>query len=53
MAPKLGISVIAEGIETEAQRTILAAAGCDFGQGFFFSRPLRAAHFEIWPFSVI
>jgi len=46
MAHKLGIRVIAEGIETEPQRTILAAAGCDFGQGFFFSRPLRAAQFE-------
>lgn len=48
MAHKLGIRVIAEGIETEAQQTILTAAGCDFGQGFFFSRPLKAAQFEQW-----
>jgi diguanylate cyclase (GGDEF)-like protein/PAS domain S-box-containing protein len=38
MAHKLGKKVIAEGIETEAQRAILAGAGCDYGQGFLFSK---------------
>ena len=46
MAHKLGIKVIAEGIETESQRALLAAAGCDYGQGYLFSRPVPAAEFE-------
>jgi diguanylate cyclase (GGDEF)-like protein len=39
MAHKLGIQVIAEGIETDAQRTTLAGFSCDFGQGYLFARP--------------
>jgi diguanylate cyclase (GGDEF)-like protein/PAS domain S-box-containing protein len=46
MAHKLGIKVIAEGIETEQQRGLLAEAGCDFGQGYLFSKPLTAEEFE-------
>jgi diguanylate cyclase (GGDEF)-like protein/PAS domain S-box-containing protein len=46
MAHKLGIKVIAEGIETTQQRDLLAAAGCDYGQGYLFSRPLPADEFE-------
>jgi diguanylate cyclase (GGDEF)-like protein/PAS domain S-box-containing protein len=46
MAHKLGIQVIAEGIETEVQRDLLAAAGCDYGQGYLFARPLTADAFE-------
>ncbi len=45
MAQKLGIEVVAEGIETEDQRTLLATAGCRLGQGFLFSRPLPADAF--------
>ena len=40
MAHKLGLTVVGEGIETEAQRELLAAAGCNYGQGFLFSRPI-------------
>jgi hypothetical protein len=40
MAHKLDINVVAEGIETDAQRERLADAGCDFGQGYLFSPPL-------------
>jgi diguanylate cyclase (GGDEF)-like protein/PAS domain S-box-containing protein len=39
MGHKLGIKVIAEGVETAEQRDLLAAAGCDYGQGYLFSRP--------------
>ena len=40
MAHKLGLTVVAEGIETEAQRDRLTLAGCDYGQGFLFATPL-------------
>jgi diguanylate cyclase (GGDEF)-like protein len=40
MAHALGITALAEGIETAAQYAILVSLGCDLGQGFFFSRPM-------------
>lgn len=46
MAHELGMKVIAEGIETEAQRDLLIAAGCDYGQGYLFSKPVPADVFE-------
>ena len=46
MAHKLGIQVIAEGIESAGQHDLLTKAGCDFGQGSLFSRPLPAKEFE-------
>jgi len=46
MAHKLGIKVIAEGVETEEQRGLLAAAGCDFGQGYLFSKPVPAGELD-------
>ena len=46
MAHKLGLKVIAEGIETPEQRDLLAAAGCDYGQGYLFSRAVPADEFE-------
>lgn len=46
MAHKLGKKVIAEGIETQEQRDLLLAAGCDFGQGYLFSKPVSAIEFE-------
>jgi diguanylate cyclase (GGDEF)-like protein/PAS domain S-box-containing protein len=46
MAHKLGIIVIAEGVETEQQRDLLAVAGCDYVQGYLYSKPLPADEFE-------
>ena len=40
MAHALGMTAIAEGVETEAQRDELAAIGCDGAQGYLFARPL-------------
>lgn len=40
MAHRLGISVIAEGIESEQQRELLSAAACDLAQGYLFSEAL-------------
>lgn len=50
MAHKLGKKVIAEGIETQTQLDLLIAAGCDYGQGYLFSKPIPAKEFEkrIW-----
>ena len=42
MAHVLGLKVVAEGVETRAQLELLAAQGCDFAQGYLFSRPLSA-----------
>ncbi len=46
MAHKLGLKVIAEGIETEEQRKLLLEMGCDYGQGYLFSKPLPVADYE-------
>jgi EAL domain-containing protein (putative c-di-GMP-specific phosphodiesterase class I) len=42
MSKSLGLSTIAEGIETEAQHDFLLRAGCVEGQGYLYSYPLKA-----------
>jgi len=49
MSNKLGINVIAKGVETEQQRQILIDAGCDYAQGYLFSSAVPASSF---PFSL-
>jgi len=48
LARGLGIGVIAEGVETEAQRDFLAESGCYAYQGYFFSHPLPVGEFELF-----
>lgn len=47
MAHKLGLKVIAEGVETIAQRDLLQAMGCDYAQGYSFAKALPAESIEL------
>ncbi|MGM8887302.1 EAL domain-containing protein, partial [Psychrobacter sp. 1U2] len=42
LATALDMSAVAEGIETEQQRDLLLQMGCDYGQGYWFGRPVSA-----------
>ena len=46
LGQSLGLGVIGEGVETEAQRNFLAVSGCHAYQGYFFSKPLPVDGFE-------
>jgi EAL domain-containing protein (putative c-di-GMP-specific phosphodiesterase class I) len=48
LAHALGLTVVAEGVDTEAQRVWLAQAGCDHLQGYLFSPPVPADTITAW-----
>lgn len=48
MAHRLGLSVVAEGVESEAAARLLSDWGCDTLQGYFFSKPRGADEFLTW-----
>ena len=48
MAKNFNCQVVAEGIETQTQSDILSALGCEFAQGYFFSRPVPPKEFLVY-----
>ena len=46
LAHTLGYKVVAEGVETSQEASILAALNCDYAQGYLYSRPLPSSEFE-------
>jgi diguanylate cyclase (GGDEF)-like protein len=46
MAHNLGFEVVAEGVESAAQREFLVSQKCEYGQGYLFGKPMPAADFE-------
>jgi len=46
LAHSIGLSVVAEGVETQSQADFLAAHGCDELQGYYFSRPVPSAELQ-------
>ena len=47
LAHRLGLRVIAEGIENSGQLDLLRSLGCEYGQGFLYSKPAGSEH--LWP----
>lgn len=48
LGKQLGLSVVAEGVETEAQRDYLLALGCTVAQGYYFAKPMKIDDFYQW-----
>jgi diguanylate cyclase (GGDEF)-like protein len=46
LAKELGMKIVAEGVETQAQTDFLKGIGCDFVQGYYYSRPVSEDDFE-------
>jgi EAL domain-containing protein (putative c-di-GMP-specific phosphodiesterase class I) len=48
LAQALGLNMVAEGVETEAQRQFLRDAGCHTLQGYLIARPMPVRDLETW-----
>jgi EAL domain-containing protein (putative c-di-GMP-specific phosphodiesterase class I) len=48
LAHRLGMSVVAEGVEDEQSAAMLAQLGCDLGQGYLYSKPLPGRELSRW-----
>jgi EAL domain-containing protein (putative c-di-GMP-specific phosphodiesterase class I) len=48
MAERLGLDTLAEGVETSAERAMLARLGCGHIQGFAIARPMSGAETDRW-----
>ena len=46
LAKRLQISTVAEGVETEQNEALIRRLGCDYGQGFYYSRPVSTVEFD-------
>jgi EAL domain-containing protein (putative c-di-GMP-specific phosphodiesterase class I) len=46
LGDSLGLTVVSEGVETEAQQALLAGLGCDVIQGYLLGRPMELQAFE-------
>lgn len=45
LAKKMNMTTVAEGVETWEDEAFILKAGCDYGQGYYYSKPLCAAEF--------
>jgi EAL domain-containing protein (putative c-di-GMP-specific phosphodiesterase class I)/DNA-binding NarL/FixJ family response regulator len=48
LAKKLGMSVVAEGVETTGELDFVKTLGCEYGQGYLFSKPMHPVDFSVW-----
>jgi EAL domain-containing protein (putative c-di-GMP-specific phosphodiesterase class I) len=48
LAQGRNLGIVAEGVETDAQKDALLALGCDKMQGYLFGRPMSAEQFDVW-----
>ena len=46
MAKKLGIEMVTEGVETKEDETLILSMGCDYGQGYYYSKPMPVMDFH-------
>lgn len=46
MSRDIGLNIIAEGVETEAQAQFLKSCGCDIAQGFYYPKPVTVEEFD-------